>query len=72
MTKSHFKKLPIKTLVWFAPPYFAFAFPGIIQRRHGRRGIWVNFFGDGQCFFVLRNPAEYLYVHETNQGATKK
>lgn len=67
MTKSHFKRLPVGTPVWFQPHYLAFAFPGIVKRIHGRKGIWVNFFGDGQCFFVLKRPQQYESVFELGE-----
>ncbi len=63
MTKTQFKKLKVGTPVWFAPPYLAYPFPGIVKRVRGSRGIWINFFGDGQCLFVLRRPEHYEWVY---------
>ncbi|MBO4513781.1 MAG: hypothetical protein J5746_13560 [Victivallales bacterium] len=61
MTKEEYNKLPVGTVVWFKPAYFAFAMPGVIKTTlTGGRGIWVNFFGDGQCLFT---PQDYNEKH---------
>lgn len=62
MTKEKFDKLPDGTKVWFSPAYFAFPMLGIIRTIDGERGIWINFFGDGQCLFVPRRPQHYDYI----------
>ena len=67
MTKERFDSLPDGTLVWFHPHYFAFPMLGTIRTytrtdgvwgefSGGGRGIWVNFYGEGQCLFT---PPEY-------------
>lgn len=51
MTVKEFNSLADGTAVWFRPPYFAFTMPATVRIRDGRRGLWVNFYGDGQCRF---------------------
>ena len=52
MTKEEFDSLPEETRVWYAPTYFAFPFPGVVRTIDGLKGVWINFYGDGQCHFA--------------------
>ena len=63
MTKEEFEKLADGEKVWYSPTYFAFPMLGVIRTiakadgvwgefSRGGRGVWVNFFGDGQCLFT--------------------
>ena len=55
MTKERYESLRDGTRVWFHPSYFAYSMLGVIKTVNGERGIWVNFFGDGQCHFPDKN-----------------
>ena len=52
MTRNEFDALEEETRVWFHPTYFAFPFPGVVRTINGVKGVWINFFGDGQCHFT--------------------
>ena len=58
------QKFNVGQKIWFNPPYFAYAFPGEIQIRDGELGIWINFFGDAQCFFPITDKTiKYILPH---------
>ncbi len=59
MTVKEFNSLADGTAVWFRPPYFAFAMPATVRIMDGSRGLWVNFYGDGQCFSRRRTAARH-------------
>ncbi len=52
MTKEDFDKLAEGAKVWYAPTYFTFPMLGIVKTIDGVKGVWVNFYGDGQCHFA--------------------
>jgi len=78
MTRQEFDDLPVGTKVWFKPGYFAYRIPGTVKI-FGRgesaiKGIWVNFFGDGQCFFahgLFREDRFYSFVSRVIDGETR-
>ena len=49
-------------MVWFRPPYLAYRMPGIVRTIDGRRGVWVNFFGDGQTHFTPQEGREERFA----------
>lgn len=59
MTKTDYDSLPVGTKVWFKPSYLSFAMLGTVKEKDGERGIWVNFFGDGQCMFQPMTESFY-------------
>ena len=58
MTRKQFDRLEDGVMVWFRPPYLAYRMPGVIRTINKRRGVWVNFFGDGQCHYVPQKGRE--------------
>lgn len=62
MTPEEFNVLSDGASVWFRPPYFAFAMPATVRIRNGRRGLWINFYGDGQCMFVPQDGREARFA----------
>ncbi len=62
MTPEEFNVLSDGASVWFRPPYFAFPMPAIVRIRNGRRGLWINFYGDGQCLFVPQEEREARFA----------
>lgn len=58
MTKDELEKLDIGTALWFRPDYFAFPMVGVVKQVKKEKGIWINFFGEGQCFFPFANLSE--------------
>ena len=69
MTKDDFEKLKDGDKVWFCPTYFAFPMLGVVK--HGYRsmkGVWVNFFGEGQCLFAPLTEAFYCAVSRYVEG----
>jgi len=62
MTVKEFNSLADGTAVWFRPPYFAFAMPATVRIMDGSRGLWVNFYGDGQCFFAPQDGREARFA----------
>ena len=65
MTKQEFENLKEGRKVWFYPNYLRFAFPAIVKTIDGVKGLWVNFFGDGQCHFTPRFDTFYAAVSKT-------
>ena len=53
MRREAFNRLKEGTLVWFSPTYFTLPMVGVVKQEPWAKGIWVNFYGDGQCFFDL-------------------
>ena len=49
-------------MVWFSPPYLAYRMPGVVRTIDGRRGVWVNFFGDGQTRFTPQEGREERFA----------
>ena len=62
MTKEEFDKLDDGTKVWYAPTYFAFPMLGVIKTIGGEKGVWVNFYGEGQCLFTPPPYSERWYT----------
>ena len=62
MTKDKFDKLENGTMVWYAPAYFSFPMLGVIKTMDGEKGVWVNFYGDGQCFFAPEEGYEERFL----------
>lgn len=62
MTREDFDKLADGTKVWYSPTYFAFPMPGTIKTVNGVKGVWVNFYGDGQCFFSPTTCGEQKFL----------
>ena len=58
MTRKQFDRLEDGVMVWFRPPYLAYKMPGVVRTIGGRRGVWVNFFGDGQTHFTPQEGRE--------------
>ena len=58
MTRKQFDRLEDGVMVWFGPPYFAYRMPGVIRTIGRKRGVWVNFFGDGQTHFTPQEGRE--------------
>ena len=52
MTQSQFEALQEGDLVWFYPDYFAWPWLATVRTIDGRKGVWVNFWGEGQCHFT--------------------
>lgn len=67
MTKEEFYKLKDGEQVWYYPTYFRYAFPAIVKTIDGEKGLWVNFFGDGQCHFTPHFTSFYNAVSTTQQ-----
>ena len=59
MTKREFGKLKEGDVVWFFPSYFKYAMCGVKKRIGRESGVWINFFGDGQCFFAPRGRDKF-------------
>lgn len=73
MTVKEFNSLADGTAVWFRPPYFAFAMPATVRITGERHGLWVNFYGDGQCMFVPQEGREARFadwIHSANARRT--
>ena len=62
MTRKQFDRLEDGVMVWFRPPYLACRMPGVVRTIDGRRGVWVNFFGDGQCHYVPQRGHEEKFA----------
>lgn len=62
MNKHDFDRLKEGENVWFAPHYFAFPMLGVIRTINGEKGVWINFFGDGQAHFIPRLDSSYESV----------
>ena len=62
MTKEEFDNLPEGAKVWYAPTYFAFPMAGVVMTVDGVKGVWVNFFGDGQCLFTPPSSYDRWYT----------
>ena len=61
MTQEDYERLPDGTRVWFCTDFFAIPILGVIKTKNGERGIWVNFFGHGQCHFL--DKTFYTGIH---------
>jgi len=73
MTAEEFNSLEDGASVWFRPPYFAFPMPAIVRIKNVRRGLWVNFFGDGQCLFSPQEGQEKKFAKwVTSEGCKQK
>lgn len=48
MTKREWDKLKEGDKVWVDMPYFAYKMLGVVKTIDHWKGVWVNFFGDGQ------------------------
>ena len=62
MTAKQFDRLEDGVMVWFRPPYLAYRMPGVIRTIGKRRGVWVNFFGDGQTHFTPQEGREERFA----------
>ena len=62
MTVKQFDRLEDGVMVWFRPPYLAYRMPGVIRTIGGKRGVWMNFFGDGQCHYVPQKGREERFA----------
>lgn len=62
MTIKEFNSLSNGASVWFCPPYFAFPMPATVSIKDGRRGLWINFYGDGQCRFEPQDGREKRFA----------
>ena len=62
MTRKQFDRLEDGVMVWFRPPYLAFRMPGVVRTIDGRRGVWVNFFEDGQTHFTPQEGREERFA----------
>ena len=62
MTRKQFDRLEDGVMVWFSPPYLACRMPGVVRTIGGRRGVWVNFFGDGQTHFTPQARREERFA----------
>ena len=62
MTIEEYAALPEGETVWFRPPFLSYAFPGVVRTIGNTRGIWVNFFGDGQCLFAHQEGRERQFA----------
>ena len=62
MTRRQFESLEDGVMVWFRPPYLAYRMPGVIRTINRKRGVWVNFFGDGQCHYVPQKGREEKFA----------
>ena len=51
MTKREWDKLKEGDKVWVDMPYFAYKMLGVVKIIKHEKGIWLNFFGDGQMFW---------------------
>lgn len=51
LTKKQWGNLVPGDKVWVSPRYFAFPMLGVIKRRQGGKGVWINLFGDAQFFW---------------------
>ena len=60
MTIYEWRKLKPGDMVWFWPHYFNFAFLGVIKIRSGKKGVWVNLFGDAQFFWCCDDMEKML------------
>lgn len=48
MTKREWNKLQEGDKVWVDMPYLAYKMLGVVKTIDHRKGVWINFFGDGQ------------------------
>lgn len=48
MTRREWNKLQEGDKVWVDMPYLAYKMPGVVRTIDHQKGIWINFFGDGQ------------------------
>ena len=48
MTKREWNKLQEGDKVWVDMPYFAYKMLGVVKVIKHEKGVWINFFGDGQ------------------------
>ena len=62
MTAKQFDRLEDGVMVWFSPPYLACRMPGVVRTIDGRRGVWVNFFGDRQTHFTPQEGREEKFA----------
>ena len=70
MTKREWDKLKEGDKVWVFPSYFTFEMLGVVKVIKHKKGVWLNFFGDGQMFWrpsrmEVRLKALELYKEET-------
>lgn len=68
MTADEYNALPEGVSVWFRPPYFAFAMPATVRIAGGRRCLWVNFYGDGQCLFAPQDGRKKKFASWVSSG----
>lgn len=68
MTKDDFDKLKDGDKVWFSPSYFSIPMLGVARTIRGEKGVWVNFFGDGQCHFVPRGEGFFTTLARYREG----
>ena len=59
MTIYEWRKLKPGDVVWVCTHYFSFGILGVVKRQNGKKGIWVNLFGDVQ-FFWYRDDMEKM------------
>ena len=62
MTSKQFNRLEDGVMVWFRPPYFAYRMPGVVRTVDSKRGVWVNFSGDGQCHYASQAGREERFA----------
>ena len=60
MTKREWDKLKEGDKVWVFPSYFTFEMLGVVKVIKHKKGVWINFFGDGQMFWRPEDKKKLL------------
>lgn len=70
MTKAEWNKLKEGDKVWVFPSYFTFEMLGVVKVIKHKKGVWVNFFGDGQTH-LCPTERNKLWHHVEKYEETK-
>lgn len=62
MTAKEFNALEDGADVRFSPNYLSYAMPGVVCSVRGRKGVRINFFGEGQCVFTPNEGQEEQFA----------